>query len=142
MEKKMKKPGKYKLIVIAAAVAVAALTASIIYYYSSQHSLALKGDPDVTVGLFGVYEDKGVMATLGGKDASDKVKTEGSVDTSKPGKYVIKYSLEGMSIERSVTVLDKMDPELTLKGEESMSLKLGESFPIPDGRQGTERAMT
>ncbi len=67
MEKKMKKPGKYKLIVIAAAVAVAALTASIIYYYSSQHSLALKGDPDVTVGLFGVYEDKGVMATLGGR---------------------------------------------------------------------------
>lgn len=127
----MKKPGKYKLIVIAAAVAVAALTASIIYYYSSQHSLALRGDPDVTVGLFGVYEDKGVMATLGGKDASDKVKTEGSVDTSKPGKYVIKYSLEGMSIERSVTVLDKMDPELTLKGEESMSIKLGEEFSDP-----------
>lgn len=141
MKRKVK---KYKLAAAAAAFLVTAVTACLVFYYSTQHSLALNGDQEITIGLYGVYEEKGARASLGGKDASDQVKTEGEVDSSKPGEYIIKYSIEGMSLERKVTVLDKMNPEITLKGEEEMTMKLGERFSEPgwEARDSSGRDIT
>lgn len=130
----MSKSGNRKIlfIVLVLAIIVVGITAIVITFYSSNFSMKLKGDDEMTVGLNAVYEDQGVKAVIDGRDVSDKVKVTGEVDTSKPGTYELKYSVEDLKAVRKVTVLDKMNPEIALKGSEKIDgLKLGDKFDEP-----------
>lgn len=130
----MNKSGSRKilLIVLVLAIIVIGITAIVITFYSSNFSMKLKGDEEMTVGLNAVYEDQGVKAVIDGRDVSDKVKVTGEVDTSKPGTYELKYSVEDLKAVRKVTVLDKMNPEIALEGSEKIDgLKLGDKFDEP-----------
>lgn len=130
----MSKSGNRKIlfIVLVLAIIVVGITAIVITFYSSNFSMKLKGDEEMTVGLNAVYEDQGVKAVIDGRDVSDKVKVTGEVDTSKPGTYELKYSVEDLKAVRKVTVLDKMNPEIALEGSEKIDgLKLGDKFDEP-----------
>lgn len=130
----MSKSGNRKIlfIVLVLAIIVVGITAIVMTFYSSNFSMKLKGDEEMTVGLNAVYEDQGVKAVIDGRDVSDKVKVTGEVDTSKPGTYELKYSVEDLKAVRKVTVLDKMNPEIALEGSEKIDgLKLGDKFDEP-----------
>lgn len=130
----MSKSGSRKilLIVLVLAIIVVGIAAIVMTFYSSNFSMKLKGDEEMTVGLNAVYEDQGVKAVIDGKDVSDRVKVTGEVDTSKPGTYELKYSVEDLKVVRKVTVLDKMNPEIILEGSEKIGgLKLGDKFDEP-----------
>lgn len=130
----MSKSGSRKilLIVLVLAIIVVGIAAIVMTFYSSNFSMKLKGDEEMTVGLNAVYEDQGVEAVVDGRDVSDKVKVTGEVDTSKPGTYELKYSVEDLKAVRKVTVLDKMNPEIILEGSEKVDgLKLGDKFDEP-----------
>lgn len=130
----MSKSGNRKIlfIVLVLAIIVIGITAIVITFYSSNFSMKLRGDEEMTVGLNAVYEDQGVKAVIDGRDVSDKVKVTGEVDTSKPGTYELKYSVEDLKAVRKVTVLDKMNPEIALEGSEKIDgLKLGDKFDEP-----------
>lgn len=130
----MSKSGNRKIlfIVLVLAIIVIGITAIVITFYSSNFSMKLRGDAEMTVGLNAVYEDQGVKAVIDGRDVSDKVKVTGEVDTSKPGTYELKYSVEDLKAVRKVTVLDKMNPEIALEGSEKIDgLKLGDKFDEP-----------
>ena len=130
----MSKSGSRKilLIVLVLAIIVVGIAAIVMTFYSSNFSMKLKGDEEMTVGLNAVYEDQGVKAVIDGRDVSDKVKVTGEVDTSKPGTYELKYSVEDLKAVRKVTVLDKMNPEIALEGSEKIDgLKLGDKFDEP-----------
>lgn len=130
----MSKSGSRKilLIVLVLAIIVVGIAAIVMTFYSSNFSMKLKGDEEMTVGLNAVYEDQGVKAVIDGRDVSDKVKVTGEVDTSKPGTYELKYSVEDLKAVRKVTVLDKMNPEIILEGSEKVDgLKLGDKFDEP-----------
>lgn len=130
----MSKSGNRKIlfIVLVLAIIVIGITAIVITFYSSNFSMKLRGDEEMTVGLNAVYEDQGVKAVIDGRDVSDKVKVTGEVDTSKPGTYELKYSVEDLKAVRKVTVLDKMNPEIILEGSEKIDgLKLGDKFDEP-----------
>lgn len=130
----MNKSGSRKilLIVLVLAIIVIGIAAIVMTFYSSNFSMKLKGDEEMTVGLNAVYEDQGVKAVIDGRDVSDKVKVTGEVDTSKPGTYELKYSVEDLKAVRKVTVLDKMNPEIALEGSEKIDgLKLGDKFDEP-----------
>ena len=130
----MSKSGSRKilLIVLVLAIIVVGIAAIVMTFYSSNFSMKLKGDEEMTVGLNAVYEDQGVKAVIDGRDVSDKVKVTGEVDTSKPGTYELKYSVEDLKAVRKVTVLDKMNPEIILEGSEKIDgLKLGDKFDEP-----------
>ncbi|MDO4545371.1 MAG: DUF5011 domain-containing protein [Bacillota bacterium] len=122
---------KTKLAVLIIAIVTVAATAGIILYYTTQLSLALVGDREMTVGLYGIYEDPGVKAKLGGKDVSDKVECTGEVDTSVPGQYILHYKSGTLTVERTVTVLEHMNPEIALAGEETQKIKLGDEYEEP-----------
>lgn len=122
---------KSKLLVLVLAVVVAGIAGTAIFYYSSQSYLRLNGDDKVSIGLNGIYEEQGAEARSGGNDVSDSVKISGSIDTTKPGKYKLTYRSGNFTAERTVEVLDKMDPEIVLEGEQQMSMKLGETFKEP-----------
>ena len=122
---------KLLLPVILAGICVFGIALMTIYYYSEQTYLVLNGDEQVSVGLRGVYKDPGVTAKSWGRDVSDKVEVTGKPDMGVPGDYVITYTSGDLHVERTVTVLDHMEPQLELKGDKNITMKLGETFEEP-----------
>ena len=104
----------YKIAIAALAVVIMGIALFTTVYYTMQLFLSLNGPDEMTIGLNGLYEEKGAKACVGGRDASDRVQITGSVDTSTPGTYTLKYEIETLTVERKVTVTDKMKPELIL----------------------------
>ena len=71
-------------------------------------------------------------AVAKGKDASDDVEVKGKVDTSTPGTYRLVYRLKTLKMERSVTVLDEMNPKIVLEdGDVQQTVRLGEEYQDP-----------
>ena len=128
----------YKIAIAALAVVIMGIALFTTVYYTMQLSLSLNGPDEMTIGLNGLYEEKGAKACVGGRDASDRVQITGSVDTSTPGTYTLKYEIETLTVERKVTVTDKMKPELVLEGDDTMELMLGETFEEPGYRAADE----
>lgn len=128
----------YKIAIAALAVVIMGIALFTTVYYTMQLSLSLNGPEEMTIGLNGLYEEKGAKACVGGRDASDRVQITGSVDTSTPGTYTLKYEIETLTVERKVTVTDKMKPELILEGDDTMELMLGEDFEEPCYRAADE----
>ena len=128
----------YKIAIAALAVVIMGIALFTTVYYTMQLSLSLNGPDEMTIGLNGLYEEKGAKACVGGRDASDRVQITGSVDTSTPGTYTLKYEIETLTVERKVTVTDKMKPELILEGDDTMELMLGETFEEPGYRAADE----
>lgn len=128
-----KRRGGKKLLlpIILAAICVFGIALMTIYYYSEQTYLVLNGDEQVSVGLRGVYKDPGVTAKSWGRDVSDKAEVTGKPDMGVPGDYVITYTSGDLHVERTVTVLDHMEPQLELKGDKNITMKLGETFEEP-----------
>ena len=68
------------------------------------------------------YIDPGVIATLGKKDISNRIKIDTSnIDNKKAGTYEVIYSIEDRNgnkavLSRKVNVIDNLAPVITLKG--------------------------
>lgn len=123
---------KIKIIILALAIVILGIAGLAVTYYTNQYSLELNGEQEITVGLNSVYRDDGVTARIKGKDVSGEIKPSGSVDTSTPGKYELTYNAGTLSVTRTVTVDDKMNPEIILEGDQEESvIKLGEEFEDP-----------
>ena len=122
---------KRKILILVLAVLAVGILGTAFFYYTNESYLRLNGDETVTVGLNGVYEEPGAEARSGGEDVSKDVEITGSVDTSSPGEYTLEYRSGNFTAKRTVKVLDRMDPELTLEGDEHITMKLGEKFKEP-----------
>ena len=122
---------RIRRIVAVAACAAAVLTISIFMYQKNNFSIELKGEKNVEIGLNGVYEEQGAKAVINGKDVTDDITIEGEVDPSKPGEYTLTYRAGSLEAVRNVTVSEQMNPKLEIKGEEDISVKLGEPFKEP-----------
>lgn len=130
---KKEKTFRIRAIILIVAAIVIAIAAAAVIYQAKEFSLKVNGSADMTIGLNGVYEEQGAKAQIKGKDLSGQIKIEGKVDTSKPGEYVLKYKIKGISAKRTVMVLDEMNPKIELKedGENANQVKLGEKFKEP-----------
>ena len=125
----MKKNSRGLLITVIIATVIALIPIGYaFYYYTTNYSLDLIGDKEVKLNLNGVYEEQGATAQLKGKDATDKIKITGKVNTAKPGKYTIKYSVSSITAKRTVTVGTKMNPEIKLDSNKKLTMKLGEKL--------------
>ena len=122
---------KRKILILVLAVLAVGILGTAFFYYTYESYLRLNGDETVTVGLNGVYEEPGAEARSGGEDVSKDVEITGSVDASSPGEYTLEYRSGNFTAKRTVKVLDRMDPELTLEGDEHITMKLGEKFKEP-----------
>jgi predicted nucleic acid-binding Zn ribbon protein len=67
-------------------------------------------------------------------DISKSVEITGTVDANKPGTYTVTYNVSDQSgnhadaVLRTVTVVDKVAPVITLKGEQSVTIDAGENY--------------
>ena len=126
---------RIKLTILILAVVVVGVMAYAAIYYTTQFSLVLNGEKNMSVGLNSVYEEQGATALQGGRDASGEVEIRGDVDTSVPGEYEIIYTIGNLRTVRTVTVLDKMDPEILLEDvDQQQTVKLGSKFTEPGYR--------
>lgn len=98
-------------------------------------TIKLNGSKVLTINYNEEYEELGAKGSYFGIDKTKSIKTEGKVDTSKPGKYEIKYSLKVLlfkeTVTRTIEVVDNVAPTLTLKGSETINQKLNDNFSEP-----------
>ncbi len=104
----------------------------VIYLFLDTPVLKMRGNSNITLEVFSEYQDEGATARTFLQNLDSKVKTEGTVDTNKLGNYEITYSVSGVngssSIVRFVSVVDTTPPEITLKGEETISVCPGKEY--------------
>lgn len=97
----------------------------------------LNGEESISIALGENFQDPGVKAWdeyLG--DVSENVSISSNVDCNKLGSYNVKYTLEdvdGTSLElnRVVNVVDVSPPVISLMGDNTIYLKLGENYTDP-----------
>ncbi|WP_462410411.1 immunoglobulin-like domain-containing protein [Neobacillus sp. Marseille-QA0830] len=114
-----------------------ALSASQLVTDVTAPAITLKGDNPLTVELDTAFADLGVLAAddVDG-DLTNRVTVTGQVDGNTPGEYQLVYSVTdnaGNKAEavRTVKVVDKKAPVLTLKGDNPLTLNQGSTFTDP-----------
>ena len=96
--------------------------------------ITLNGSIDTSLNLGQEYVEEGFVASDDcDGDITDKVIVSGSIDTSKPGKYILEYKVSDTYgnecvINRNVVVADFEPPTLTLSGEKNQYIKLGTEY--------------
>lgn len=100
---------------------VIALVVGSIFFF--KNLISLKGDKVVQVALNSNYEEKGAKTNFIDEDS---IKITGEVNNKKVGTYKIKYEVKFLGIKvdkyRTVEVIDREAPELTLKGGETVNV--------------------
>ena len=103
--------------------------------YKVKPEITLKGDTQITLEGGTPFEEPGFSATLDGEDATDLVEVDyKSIDITKTGTYELVYSLanaKGMNRTEAVRLIEVVDttaPEITLKGEKTVKVKIGEKY--------------
>ena len=120
------KKRKKKLFIVIALTLIILISLFILTYLSI--SLKLIGPSELTLEVNSEYSDLGTEAKMLSMDLTKKVKTNGSVDTSKIGEYKISYKVFNKKVERVVKVVDTENPKIELKGNSSVSLYQGEKY--------------
>ncbi len=99
--------------------------------------ITLQGASSMQIACQGVYVEPGAVAVdMCEGDLSSALQISGTVDTSQPGIYTIRYAAcdgKGNCSEqqRRVEVTDEQAPTLTLLGDNPISLECGESYVEP-----------
>ena len=97
--------------------------------------ITLKGEALVTHEAGGGYTDAGVSALdVVDGDLSSAVKVVSTVNTAKPGSYMVSYGVsdgagnKAKAVSRTVSVVDTTGPVITLKGEVVVTHEAGGSY--------------
>lgn len=98
-------------------------------------TVTLEGEQNVTVPVDGSFTDPGAKASFFFFDCSNDILTEGTVNTAVPGSYEIHYSIHKLFLSaqatRTVTVVDKTPPSITISGPETIYLPVGGTYEEP-----------
>ena len=131
-EENKKSNSKIKIIIIAAIII--AILVIIFFLISNQVSIKLYGNTDIIIYQNSKYVDPGYeVINKFGKKVNKEATIEGSVDSSYPGEYIIKYSIGSSVKERKVTVLANSNQItlLLLNGANVIRLNVGEKYIEP-----------
>ncbi len=98
----------------------------------SKIKMTLNGESKVEIELNQTYQDLKATAQFRKKDITNDIKITSNLDTSKIGEYYIlyqvKYKNKTESLKRSITVVDKEAPIITLKGNKTVYVKLNSKY--------------
>ena len=109
-----KKKRRYKKWFIYTVIGLAAFLAVFLFLKKVPVFVVMNGDKKMTIEVHSEFVDPGAYKRLSKKPITPK----GSVDTSKLGKYTLKYSTLLQSFTRTVRVVDTTAPEISLNGRE------------------------
>ncbi|MGI6766872.1 MAG: immunoglobulin-like domain-containing protein [Lentihominibacter sp.] len=149
MEPKKVKNYRRKLIILITAVFLAVAAVFAFYTYTTP-KITLKGDKVMEVTMAEGYKEPGATAKFSFKDISKYIKIDSNVNDKKVGIYEVLYSVNYLDKKatalRTVSVIDKEPPEITLLNGDSVSIRTGEKFEEPgytatDNSDGNVTAM-
>lgn len=126
-----------KIIIVIVLIISIFIAGTIIYQtiyldYIKKIELKLNGDKEITLNLLEDYQEQGATAQFRGKDISDKIKVIGHVDNTKIGEYTIDYQVtykkKKEMINRKVTIVDTIPPQIELIGDAKISIYEGQTY--------------
>lgn len=97
-------------------------------------TISLIGDSNLTLKVNDNYIEQGASASHNNEDISSNIIIEGTVDTTKPGQYRLRYTAYNKKntnftqIERTVLVKDEIPPTITLKGKKEVTININETY--------------
>lgn len=122
-----------KIIIIGFVLLIGVL--GIYVFIDSSLSIKLKGKKIVETNYNKKYQELGYKASLIGQDLSKKVTIKGKINTKKIGTYKLIYQINYMfskkKVTRTVKVVDKEKPVITLNGSDNMVVKLNSEYKEP-----------
>jgi len=124
----------YKIILI---ILLSILIIAIIGFFCLRLflKLNLNGDEVINLSYNDTYNDEGAKAFLFKKNINSSIKVEDNINYKKTGTYYIKYSVNYFgvkkNIKRTINILDKEKPNITLKGNNSLYLSINNEYKEP-----------
>ena len=130
-----KKKRKLKLpIIITIVLIICIIIGAILFFTIGKVNIKLNGEKYITLNYNDTYNEEGATAKYLFKDINN-INIFGNVDTTKIGKYEIKYeakySYMTSSTTRTIEVIDKKEPTLELIGSTDIKLFVGNQFKDP-----------
>ena len=128
---------KWKILIIFLAIIVLTIAVYVFYQtiyldYVTSIEFKLIGDKEITLEVFSEYKEEGSSAHFRDKDITNKVKINGSIDTSKIGvqelEYIVSYKKKEAKLKRKITIVDTVIPEIKLIGNDKISTYVGYSY--------------
>lgn len=110
---------------------------TVIYQDVTAPDITLVDGTELEIEYGDAFEDPGAFAVDDCcADVTDRIVREGTVDTEKPGVYTLVYTVSddagnAATAQRRVRVVDRVPPELTLAGEESVIVFVGDPYEDP-----------
>lgn len=93
----------------------------------------LNGSEEVEVEYGDKYVEEGYIALINGKDHNNNVSIETNLDENKIGTYTIKYKFSMIMMEktlyRTVKVIDRKKPKLTIDSDKDIYISEGDKIP-------------
>ena len=124
------KRNKKKWAIIISVVILLILVGSFFIVGYSTFQIKLKGKSVLTMEVYETYKEKGASAKVFGKKLSVQIKK--TVNTKKLGTYKKTYQAQFLfftkRISRTIKVVDTTAPTLKLKGQEEVSIFVGEDY--------------
>lgn len=102
---------------------------------SKSPKISLNGSATIDIPLNSTYVEEGATAKYNKKDISNNIQISNNIDTSKVGKYdityTVKYKKKSISTVRTVNIVDKEAPVLTLNGESEINIAQDSIYQDP-----------
>lgn len=121
--KKKKKSSKKLIILI---IILILLIIAFISLHLITPKIELNGKNEIEIPYGSSYKEKGATAKYFGSDLTKKIKITNNIDTKKIGTYEVVYevknSIYNIKKIRTVRVVDKIKPIITLKGEKEVDV--------------------
>lgn len=115
---------KKKRILIIIGILIIFIIGMVLLFLS--FSLKLNGQANIILNYKDEYKEEGAIFKIAGQDFSNKIKISGQVDTDKVGEYTKVYAIDlfGINIkkERKISVVDKENPTIILKGDSEVTI--------------------
>ena len=122
------------LLIIITILLLIALALGIIYYVT-EPSIKLKGEVAIEKTLAEGYKEPGYEAKYWFVDITDLVEVSSNVNDKKVGEYSVNYTVSFLnktsSACRTVRIVDKEPPVITLNGGDSISVLTNSKFDDP-----------
>lgn len=116
---------KKRMLIITIIIEITLIIGTIIIY-NPFLKLKLNGNATIKISIGEKYTDVGAKASYFKEDLTNNIKVDGNVDENKIGEYKITYTVTRKKTTRKVTrtviVADLISPEITLKGNDIVSL--------------------
>ena len=135
MAKEKKKSLRFRVILIILLICILGGGGYAFYYFTTPQ-ITLKGDADMEVTMADGYEEPGAEASFSFHDISKHIRIDArDVNARKVGTYTVTYTVEYMnktaSKTRTVNVVDREPPEITLTDGAAMSVRPMSRFEDP-----------